>query len=54
VAQIPSKSSFSFSISGSQISLTSMTGKKSQLITRNREFTLRWSGESATVSVSRY
>ena len=52
VAQIPSKSSFSFSISGSQISLTSMTGKKSQLITRNREFTLRWSGESATVSVT--
>jgi SpoIID/LytB domain protein len=29
-----------------------MTGKKSQLITRNREFTLRWSGESATVSVT--
>lgn len=52
VAQIPSKSSFLFSISGSQISLTSMTGKKSQLITRNREFTLRWSGESATVSVT--
>lgn len=52
VAQIPSKSSFSFSISGSQISLSAMTGKKSQQITRNREFTLRWSGESATVSVT--
>jgi len=52
VAQIPSKSLFLFSISGSQISLTSMMGKKSQVITRNREFTIRWSGESATVSVT--
>ena len=52
VAQIPFKSSFSFSISGSQISLTSTTGKKSQVLTRSREFIVRWSGESATVSVT--
>jgi len=52
VAQVPSKSSFSFSISGSQISLMSVTGKKSYVITRNKEFTIRWSGESATVSVT--
>ena len=52
VAQAPSKSSFTFAISGSQISLTTVTGKKSQAITRSREFTIRWSGESATVSVT--
>ena len=52
VAQIPFKSSFSFSISGSQISLTSTTGKKSQVLTRSGEFIVRWSGESATVSVT--
>ena len=52
VAQIPTKSSFSFSISGSQISLTSVTGKKSHVVTRNREFSIRWSGDSSTVSVT--
>lgn len=52
VVQVPSKSSLVFSILGSQISLMSVTGKKSQAITRNREFTIRWSGESATVSVT--
>ena len=52
VAQAPSKSSFTFAISGSQISLTTVTGKKSQAISRSREFTIRWSGESATVSVT--
>jgi SpoIID/LytB domain protein len=52
VAQIPTKSSFAFSISGSQISLTSVTGKKSQVLTRSREFTVKWSGDSATVSVT--
>ena len=52
VAQAPSKSSFTFAISGSQISLTTVTGKKSQAITRSREFTIRWSGESATISVT--
>ena len=52
MAQILYKSSFTFSISGSQISLTSTTGKKSQVLTRSREFIVRWSGESATVSVT--
>ena len=52
VAQIPSKSSFAFSISGSQISLTSVTGKKSQVLNRSREFIVKWSGESTTVSVT--
>ena len=52
VAQVPNKSSLAFSISGSQITLTSVTGKKSHVITRNREFTIRWTGESATVSVT--
>lgn len=52
MAQIQFKSSFTFAISGSQIFLTSVTGKKSQVLTRNREFTVRWSGESSTVSVT--
>lgn len=52
VAQVPTKSSFVFSISGSQISLTSVTSKKSHVITRNREFTIQWTDESATVSVT--
>ncbi len=52
VGQVPTKSSFVFSISGSQISLTSVTSKKSHVITRNREFTIQWTGESATVSVT--